>query len=160
MRFVIASSSERKLFEVSRLLGGLSYVEFRLGSVAEVAKGCDAEVMHFTLAHNRYGGSPVVGQSQVVRNLRNDGAPPIILTTPPLEVGAGLGSNPELETELHAKRMVEMALAEWVKSSEFPKGSSGVVCLIHLEGAGLDFGSTEAICRGIRRAIDCYGVAC
>lgn len=157
MRFVIASSSERKLSEVSRLLGHLAYVVFRLGSVSEVAKGCDAGVMHYTVAHSRYGGSPVIGQAQVVRNLRNDGAPPIILATPPLEAGAGLGPNRELETEKHAKRMINMALAEWVSSPGFLAESSRAVCLIHLEGAGLDFGSTEAICLGIRGALSRYG---
>lgn len=81
--------------------------------MAEVAEKCDAEVMHYILAHSRHGGSPAVGKSHVVRNLRNDGAPPTILATPPLEAGAGLGPDRELETESHAKRVAEMTLTEW-----------------------------------------------
>lgn len=154
MRFVVVSSYERKSEVLSRLLGDLPQVTVRCGSAGDA--GCDAAVMHYTIAHDLYGGRPVVGQAQVLRNLRNDGLPQIILATPPLESGAGLGPNRELETELHAKRMVEMAIAEWVRSPDFPRDSSHTVCLIHLEGAGLDFGPIEAICLGIRGAISRY----
>ena len=157
MKFVIATSNKRKLEEVSQQLSSRSNLEFRDGSVPDVSHGCDAEVMHFTLAHDRYGGRPVVGQSQVLRNSRNDGAAPIILATPPFEAGAGLGPDKDAETERHTSRMIGMALNAWVQSPEFPEDPSGLVCLIHIEGAGLTFGPLDAICRGLERTMETYG---
>src|SRR5690606_24556574 len=110
------------------------------GSIAEAGVGCDAAVVHYTVAHDRYGGAPIVGKAQVLQNLRNDGAPPVILATPPLESGAGMGPEPQAEVEKHAMRMLGMALVEWVRSPLYPHHSSEAVCLLHIEGAGLDFG--------------------
>lgn len=157
MKFVVATSNKRKLDEVSQLLSGRSNLELRDGSVPDVSHGCDAAVMHFTLAHDRYGGRPVVGQSQVLRNSRNDGVAPIILATPPLEAGAGLGPDKDAETERHTARMVGMALDAWVKSPDYPEDASGLVCLIHIEGAGLTFSPLDAICRGLEKTMGTYG---
>lgn len=153
MRFVVASSSELKSEQLSLLLGGLPQVAVRRGSLAEVGAGCDAAVVHYTVAHDRYGGTPIVGQAQVLRNSRNDGAPPIILATPPLETGAGTGTEGQAEVENHASRMLRSALAEWARSPLYPSGSAEAACVLHVEAAGLDFGDLGSMARGIRLAI-------
>lgn len=157
VRFLIASSSGRTAAEASRLLGDLRHVECRQGSAADLGAECDAGIVHYPIAHDLYGGTPVVGQAQVLRNSRNDGAPPVILATAPLEAGAGMGPDREAEAENHACRMISMALAEWVRSPLYPHHSTEAVCLLHIEGAGLVFGDFAAIARGIRRAIEGHG---
>lgn len=154
MRIVLAARSSRSVARATELLGGTPNLEIKSGSVPELAVGCDAEIMHFTLAHDRYGGSPIIGHSQVLHNLRNDGAPPVIIATPSLEDGAGLGGgDPDHETELHAERMIRIALDAWVASLGETAESEHLCCLIHLEGAGLDFGPLDPILRGVAKAI-------
>ncbi|OJF11020.1 hypothetical protein EDD30_3240 [Couchioplanes caeruleus] len=94
----------------------------------------------------------MVGRAQVLRNSRGDGAPPIILATPPLESGAGLGGSAEAEE--HAARMVGMAVDQWV-SSEGPFDSSAL-CLVHIEASGLDFSDLSTIAGGLRKAFERY----
>jgi hypothetical protein len=156
MRFVIASLAEAKVARASELLAGSVDLDFRYGLVPDVSAGCDAEIVHFTVAHDRYGGKPQVGQSQVLRNSRNDGAPPLIIATPPLEAGAGMGPDRDSETKRHSERMIGMALEAWASSPSFSGDSSALCCLIHIEAAGLDFGSIDAIIGGIGNAIRPY----
>lgn len=158
MRFVVSSSSELKSEQLSHLLGGLPKVAVRSGSLAEVGADCDAAVVHYTVAHDRYGGAPIVGKAQVLRNSRNDGAPATILATPPLESGAGTGSEGQAEVENHVLRMLSSALAEWARSPLYPPGSAEATCVLHIEAAGLDFGELGSIARGIGLAIEgCIG---
>lgn len=156
MWFVVASSSELKSEQLSFLLGGLPQVAVRRGSLAEVSAGCDAAVVHYTVAHDRYGGTPIVGQAKVLRNSRNDGAPPTILATPPLKADSGTGIAGQDDAENHASRLLSSTLAEWTRSSFYPAESSRAVCLLHVEAAGLDFGELGSMARGIRAAITGY----
>jgi hypothetical protein len=149
VKFVVASTSERWISDASRLLGALPQVELRVGPASDVGVGCDAEILHYTVAHDLYGGRPVVGRAQVLRNLRGDGSPPVILATPPLEAGAGIGPDGQVEAENHAVRMLRMALDEWAASSDFIGRTAR--CLLHVEGAGLDFGEVHEIVAAIRR---------
>ena len=153
MKFVVPSPSEAKLSEASQLLGDLPRTEFRRGSIADAGTDCMAAIVHYTIAHDRYGGTPTVGRAQVLQNSRNDGAPPVILATPPLEPGASadMGGPPEVAD--HVMRMLSMAIAEWIRSPWYPHGRSEILCLLHIEGAGLDFGGFELIARGIRWAL-------
>lgn len=156
MEFVIASSVEHKTRQLADLLGRLPGVRYLRGSVPEVGEGCDAQIMHFTLAHDRYGGRPIVGHSQVLHNARGDGAPLIIVSTPPLESGAGRGSDRDAETSTHVERMIGTALSTWVASLDSAQQARTLCCLIHIEGAGLDFGPPTAMFHGLGDAIRPY----
>ncbi|WP_305783069.1 hypothetical protein [Symbioplanes lichenis] len=153
MLFVVASATARGFAEASHALADLPFAEVRQGSILEVDPGADALVMHYTLASDRYGGRPVPGTAQVLANRTGDGLPPVVLATPPLEAGAGLGPDVTAETERHAERMVGLALDAWLASDLRPASADDALCLIHLEGAGLDFGETGALLRGLGRAL-------
>ncbi|HWO64938.1 MAG TPA: hypothetical protein VNO31_33380, partial [Umezawaea sp.] len=91
MKYVIAASIERIVQACREALAGIPDVEFRVGSVPETGVGCDAAILSFPLAHERYGGSPRMGVAQVLMNTRGDGAPGIILATPPSPVSTSAG---------------------------------------------------------------------
>ncbi|WP_143116368.1 hypothetical protein [Lentzea xinjiangensis] len=154
MRFVVASAHAHRLEEVSRKLNDVLRVEFRLGSIPNAGFDCNAGIVHYTLAHDRYGGRPVVGRAQVLQNLRGDGAPLVILATPPLEDDTGLGLDRNVKVENRVIRMLGMCIDEWVLSGESVGTDS--TCLVHMEGSGLDFDESGAVVAGLERIIAQY----
>jgi hypothetical protein len=150
LRFLVASSSAPLVIEASRLLGGVAWASVRQGTVTDLGAGCAAGLLHFKIAQDRYGGTPVNGRAQVLRNTTGDGAPPIILATPPAaDIAFGCGGHGEVENQ--AARILRLTLGAWARSPLYrPVGP----CLLHLESAGLDFGPLDAVLRGVRRAIE------
>lgn len=109
-------------------------------------------MVHFALAHDRYGGRPIIGRAQVLHNVRNDGAPAIILSSPPLHPDCRAEVTRPERVEEHVSAMLAASLIEWACSPLYRLYSVEPACLIHLEGAGLDFGTAMETARGIRRA--------
>lgn len=59
----------------------------------------DAELMLSMFAHDRYGGRPVPGQSQVIRVQGVPGMPPWVVTTPPIPARLESRTLPDGRTE-------------------------------------------------------------
>jgi hypothetical protein len=147
MRYVVAASTERIVQACREALRGLPGVEFRLGSVPEAGVGCDAAILSFPLAHERYGGTPRVGLAQVLVNTRGDGAPGVILATPPRPNLADASS--DLEVEEHVVYVLGSCVAEFLNS--FPECEEVSSILIHLEAAGIDRRDLSAPLKGVYR---------
>lgn len=88
MRFVVAIGIEDHIQEVLDAVRPGYPFEVRTGPVKVVAVDCDAELVSFPLAAERYGADPKRHVAQVLSNTRNDGAPAIVVAIPPLEVDA------------------------------------------------------------------------
>jgi hypothetical protein len=136
MKYVIASSTERILSVFRNALSDRPEVECRVGSVAEAGPDCDAAILSFPLAHERYGGSPQLGVTQILENRRDDGAPRIILATPPLPPRTPDNSGTDSDFEMYVLHVLNSCTAEFLKN--FPDCGENSKILIHLEAAGID----------------------
>jgi len=134
-----------------QVLQGLVNVEFRVGSVPETGKDCDAAILGWPLAHERYGGVPRIGVAQILANTRDDGAPGIILATPPGPSPAGGVTVVGLEAEEHMVYVLSACLEAFLNRYPERKNESSV--LIHLEAAAIDQRDLSAPIRGIRRVL-------
>lgn len=150
MRYVVAASTERMVQECREALRGLPGVEFRVGSVPETGVDCDAAILSFPLAHERYGGTPRIGIAQVLVNTRGDGAPGVILATPPGPALLSASTGGDSEVEEHVVHVLSSCTAEYLNSSPGQDGEASVI-LIHLEAAGIDRPDLTAPLRGIHR---------
>jgi hypothetical protein len=135
MKYVVATSSQRHLDSCREFLGVRDGLELRLGSVSETGSDCDAALLSWALAHDRYGGSPTPGFAQVLVNSRSDGAPRLILATPPAPLGAASNAPSDAEVEAFVIRALRSSIAAY---SDTGYGSSDSKVLIHLEAAGID----------------------
>ena len=147
MRYVIASATPSTLRVAAEIIESGSRVEYRLGSVPETCHGCDAMVMWWPFAYERYGGVPEAGIARVLLNVRDDG-PELVLATPP---GPGLttGLDPvEADREAYSCAVLVACVEAYRK--ELPDQEKSVV-LVHLEAAGLDRGDVAAAASGISR---------
>ncbi|MET7282668.1 hypothetical protein ABZS29_30850 [Kribbella sp. NPDC005582] len=151
MRYVIAASTERMVETCRQGLRDLSNVEFRVGSVPETGKDCDAAILSSPLAHERYGGIPRMGVAQVLANTRGDGAPGIILATPLSPVSAVGVTAGRLEVEEHVVYVLSACLEAFLNQYSECNNESSV--LIHLEAAAIDQRDLSAPIRGIRRVL-------
>jgi len=135
MKYVIASASDRVVAACRDFLGDGDGLTFRSGSVPEAGWDCDIAVLSFPLAHERYGGKPQVGRAQVLANERSDGAPKIILATPPLALTAASSPASDSDIERHVFGVLNSCVAAYVNA--YGRGED-VKILIHLEAAALD----------------------
>lgn len=151
VKYVIAASSERIVQACRDSLGGTPTVEFRVGSVPECGADCDAAILNFPLAHERYGGVPQLGMAQVLKNERGDGAPKIILSTPPMS----LESQKVIVTDSDIEEQVFQILNSCVDAllKVFPHQDEGVRILLHLEAAGIDRKNLDIPIRAISRLL-------
>jgi hypothetical protein len=146
MRYVIASGSERSINSCREFLGSRDELEFRLGSVRETGWDCDAAVLMSPLAHERYGGVPQVGVAQVLTNRRADGAPEVILATPPRPMAAASHCPSDSEIERRVFGVLNSCMTAYVNC---PGCSTDSKVLIHLEAAGMDRRNLDPPLRGI-----------
>ena len=135
MRYVIASAVETTLNACRDFVGAGEGLEFRTGSVSRSGWDCQAAVVNFALAHDRYGGMPVIGSAQVLVNGRGDGAPEIILATPPLPLAAASNSPTDADVESRVLGILRSCITAYV--DRFGESAETKV-LIHLEAAGID----------------------
>ncbi|MFR9728859.1 hypothetical protein ACL03H_06465 [Saccharopolyspora sp. MS10] len=145
MRIVLAAESEGVASELGDLFSEIDGVLVRSGAVGEVAADCDAILMKFYLAHDRYGGSPVVGESQVLTNSRGDGLPGRVVATSPFPSSDTSTDDSEVERRLRsmfARAFDAVRTAEGI-------GEDWRV-LVHREGLGLDAFSAQQIFDAIR----------
>jgi hypothetical protein len=149
VRYVVAASTERIVDACREALRGLPGVEFRVGSVPEAGADCDAAILSFPLAHERYGGTPRIGIAQVLVNRRDDGAPGAILATPPSPAPTSASTCSDFEVEEHVVHVLDSCLAEFLTS--FPGREENSTILIHLEAAGIDRRDLGAPLKGIQR---------
>ncbi|SEQ82364.1 hypothetical protein SAMN05216188_105231 [Lentzea xinjiangensis] len=151
MHYVIASFSEPTLAAWRESLGDLPGVTFRTGAGSAVSFDCDAQLMNFYLAHDRYGGTPEIGRAQVLVNTRNDSSPRYIVATPPFAGGGPEVTDPaELEERLH-----HTFSACFDAISGAVERDPGVIerVLVHVEGMGLEEIGREPSIRALRRAL-------
>ncbi|GAB7185171.1 hypothetical protein ATKI12_5002 [Kitasatospora sp. Ki12] len=155
MRFVIAASTERLVDSCRDFLGNRTGLDFRRGSVAETGWDCDAAILSSALGHDRYGGSPQVGVAQVLLNMRADGAPGVILTTPPLPLAAASRHPADPDVERYVLDALDSCLAAYVREVGSVRN---VKILTHLEAAGFDRQDLTAPLRGIAEFLDQAGL--
>ncbi|MDI6100712.1 hypothetical protein QLQ12_19055 [Actinoplanes sp. NEAU-A12] len=135
MRYVIAASRQATVDSCRAVLGAREQLEFRLGSVPEAGEDCDAAILNFVLAHERYGGSPIVGLAQALINNRGDGAPRLILATPPMSIKTASDAATDADIESAYLNMLKSCMAVYVDVCGDPPEAK---ILIHVEGAGID----------------------
>ncbi|MEE1781776.1 hypothetical protein PUR71_02340 [Streptomyces sp. SP17BM10] len=155
MRFVIAASTDRFVDSCRDFLGNRPGLDFRRGSVAETGWDCDAAILSFALAHDRYGGTPQLGVAQVLANERADGAPGVILATPPIPLAAASRNPSDTDVEKHVLDALDSCLAAYTKEIGSLQDAK---ILIHLEAAGIDRVDLGAPLRGIAEFLDEAGL--
>lgn len=133
VRIVIGAASGALVRECAEVAGQAVGLEVRQGSVAECGWDCDAVLINAPLAHERYGGVPVVGDIQVLANRRGDGAPPWIITTIPLAMP---GPEDHLEYDEYLFRVLDQGLVQLRKVLRYERRV--VRLLVHLEAAAFD----------------------
>lgn len=147
MRYVVAASTERIREACREALCGLPGVEFRVGSVPETGADCDVAILSFSLAHERYGGTPQIGVAQALVNTRGDGAPSIIMATPPAPPQTSATSGRDSEIERHVFHVLDSCVAEFLNT--FPERGGSSKILVHLEAAGIDRKDIAAPLKGV-----------
>lgn len=134
MKYVIASGLARNFETCREFLGHIKGLEIRFGSAPETGWDCDAEIVWFPIAHDRYGGFPKTGVAQVLDNSRFDGAPGIVLATPPLMRGSASNADQDAENERQVLEILRSCVAAFV--DEFGRDDESKI-LIHFEGSGI-----------------------
>lgn len=153
MMYVVATSVQRHLDSCREFLGFRDGLEFRLGSVVKTGFDCDAAILSSALAHDRYGGSPVLGLAQVLVNRRADGAPRLILTTPPMPLAAVSGAPTDVQVETFVVRALKSSIDAYVDAGNSPLDSK---VLVHLEAAGIDRPDLTPTLRAIAELLGAY----
>ncbi|MGW8728494.1 hypothetical protein ACWGNF_20980 [Streptomyces sp. NPDC055808] len=105
--------------------------------------------MSFPLAHERYDGIPRIGVAQALVNKRGDGAPNIILATPPAPPQTLAASGSDSEIERHVFHVLDSCVAEFLNA--FPEREESSKILVHLEAAGIDRRDLTAPLKGISK---------
>ncbi|MFF0500654.1 hypothetical protein ACFYU5_29945 [Nocardia aobensis] len=82
MKFVIFAPHENALTEVRAALHNSDNVEFRVETMPEATRDCDALILPGVFAHDRYGGRADTERAQVLVNKSGDVAPTLIVATP------------------------------------------------------------------------------
>ena len=135
LRLVVASVSVHIVERCAELLTGLGDIEYRVGSGAETAAGCDVALMDFRLATDRYGGQPEYGVANILRNTRNDGSPSVVVTTPPFAPAPAPVASEDLARRLETMFAIPIdAVLATPLLVELPT----VTMLVQVEGLGLD----------------------
>ncbi|MDR7312047.1 hypothetical protein J2S40_003105 [Nocardioides luteus] len=99
------------------------------------AAGCDAELISFPLAAERYGADPKKHVAQVLSNPRNDGAPAIVVAIPPLEVDA---TGKPMAQGMDTDEWLAWALNGALEALHDSVGDlDGVTVLLYLEAVGM-----------------------
>ncbi|MEJ8644388.1 hypothetical protein WKI68_29870 [Streptomyces sp. MS1.HAVA.3] len=148
MEYVIAGSSEADVARFREILRDVPGVEFRVGSVPETGADCDAVILNPALAHERYGGTPRIGEVQVLINRNEDGAPEIILAAAP--VTGAMAAPDDAQTEEFVYRLLDSCVtAFW---EHFPDRTHTRL-LVHLEGAAIDRPDAAVPARGVLRSL-------
>src|SRR5690349_617191 len=114
MKYIIAAAAEAVVNSCREFLGKREGLEFRSGSVREAGRDCRAAVVNFALAHDRYGGNPVIGLAQALINRRADGAPDWILATPPVSLTAASASPTDADVRMHVLGSLRSCIAAFV----------------------------------------------
>ncbi|MCF2528510.1 hypothetical protein [Yinghuangia soli] len=150
MKYVVAAAKAPTVDACRHALGERPDVEFRVGSAPETGADCDAAIVSWPPAHDRYGGFPKAGAAQVLVNERGDGAPGFILATPPPQASSYGPADSDVEDQ--ALRILDACVAEFLR--EFPESREDAKILIHLEGAALDHPDLGPPLKGIREFLD------
>ncbi|QUQ71161.1 hypothetical protein JJ691_89440 [Kutzneria sp. CA-103260] len=150
MQYVLASVAPSTVEDWQRALEDLPWLDFRVGAGSAVSHDCDAQIVKFHLAHDRYGGTPEVGRSQVLANTRGDGSPAIIVATPPFAGGPEITDPGELAERTHFT--FASCFNEITRLNTTNPGAVTRV-LIHIEGLGLAETGREPSIIGLRRAL-------
>ncbi|MEZ0070651.1 hypothetical protein ABIA32_006704 [Streptacidiphilus sp. MAP12-20] len=108
--------------------------------------------MSFPLAHERYGGIPRPEEAQVLVNTRGDGAPGIILATPPTPAKIPGKSGGDCEVESHVFHVLNASVIEFL--NEFPECGEASKILIHLEASAIDRKDLSAALRGVLKLLE------
>jgi hypothetical protein len=148
MRYVIAASTERAVAACQASLEAHGELEYRVGSVAQAGWDCDAAIVSFPLAHDRYGGTPEVGRAQILENNRQDGAPRIVLATPPISPSSASPAPTDEQIESHVAYVIGACVAVYAESRSADPSAK---ILIHLEAAGIDRKDLKPVAQGIER---------
>ncbi|MDO0933777.1 hypothetical protein QQY66_19570 [Streptomyces sp. DG2A-72] len=149
MKYVLAASSDRLVRECRNILGRVPGIEFRVGSVPGTGWDCDAAVLNSPLAYERYGGSPQIGNVQVLINDRGDGAPGAILATAPISAESTVADPSDEEIEGYVFDTLDSCVLAFVR--RFPNRAEEGRILVHLEGAGIDRRNIGVPLKGVLR---------
>lgn len=136
MKIIIADTQSAVLDRWRSELAELGGICFRQGYGSETVGDCDAAVMSVAMAHDRYGGMPKIGRSQILVNRSNDGYAPLIVTTPPLA-----SSGEQMSDDLLGRRVMQSlsaclkAIKEFNAKNEHQQIRS---LFLHIGGLGFD----------------------
>ncbi|MYV51996.1 hypothetical protein [Streptomyces sp. SID3212] len=155
MRYVVASSSDSVVRECRNMLGSHPDIEIRMGSVPETGSDCDAVILNSPLAHERYGGSPLIGRVQILANRRDDGAPEAILVAAPISASSAVANPSDVEIENRVAEVLETCVSAF--AARFSDADSKPRILVHLEGAGIDRPDIKVPLRGVLRFLNSAG---
>jgi hypothetical protein len=151
VRFLIASSRDATIEKWLTGLSGLDNVEFRVGSGGAVGSGCDAAVLPFYLAHDRYGGVPEIGRAQVLRNSLGDGLPGYIVATPPFQAQERVPDEAELAERVYFTVRESLdAISRYNSTGGHPPIDR---VLLNVDGLGFDRFGEELSMMAVRRAL-------
>ncbi|MFI9388572.1 hypothetical protein [Kutzneria sp. NPDC052558] len=150
VQYVLASVAQSTLDDWRRVLGDLPGLDFRLGAGSAVSHDCDAQIVTFYLAHDRYGGTPEIGRSQILTNTRGDGSPAIIVATPPFASGPEISDPPELAERMH---VTFSSCFNEIARLNTTNPDTATRALIHIEGLDLEDISREPSITALRQAL-------
>lgn len=158
MRYIVAATSEAILRSWRRGLADLGNVQFKAGYGTETVGDADAAIVQFYLAHDRYGGKPEIGRSQLLRNERNDGYPRYILTTPPFLAGKHIE-----DAETFGDRLF-FTFSSCILAAQAHNAASRddqiKSLYLHVDGMGLERFPEGVAVEAFRRAVVAYGSVC
>ncbi|WP_155377907.1 hypothetical protein [Cellulomonas sp. JZ18] len=144
MRFVVGVGNAERYRQVVAGLDPDYPYEVRQGGVAAVGAGCDAQLMMFPLAAERYAGAdPRSRAAQVLVNDRGDGGTPVVVALPTLALDADL--RPVTHGRTHREH-VTWAITSALAALEDACGDlDGLTVLLHLEAAAMDARPLEVL---------------
>lgn len=143
MRFVVAIGVESHIQDVLNAVRPGYPFEVRTGPVKVAAAGCDAELVSFPLAAERYGADPKRHVAQVLSNPRDDGAPAIVVAIPPLEVDA---TGKPITRGMDTDEWLTWALNGALEALRDSVGDlDGVSVLLYLEAVGMERRARKAL---------------
>lgn len=156
MRYIVAATSEAILSSWRRGLADLGNVQFKAGYGTETVGDADAAIVQFYLAHDRYGGKPEIGRSQLFRNERNDGYPRYIVTTPPSLAGKQIKDEETIGDRLFFTFTACILAAQAHNAAN----RDDQIKSLHLHVDGMLLERSPVAVEAFRRAVVAYGSVC
>lgn len=154
MRYIVAATSETRLSTWRRGLADLGNVQLKVGYGTETVGESDAAIVQFGMAHDRYGGQPEIGRSQLLWNGRNDGYPRYIVSTPPFLAGEQMKDGETLGDRLFFTFSACIVATQAHNAASRDDQIKSL--FLHVEGLGLERFPEGVAVEAFRRAVVAY----